>query len=93
MSTYLVAYVLSEFKSLQTTYKSKDNVTKSIKIWAQPNLLHKANYALSITPRLLEFYEELFGVPYNLDKIDLVAIPDFSSGAMENWGLMTFRYF
>ncbi|XP_028157781.1 leucyl-cystinyl aminopeptidase-like isoform X3 [Ostrinia furnacalis] len=91
MSTYLVAYVLSDFKSLETTYLSKDNVTKPIRIWTRPELIEKANYALNITPKLLSYYEEVFGVPYALEKLDLIAIPDFSSGAMENWGLITFR--
>ncbi|XP_050667538.1 aminopeptidase N-like isoform X2 [Leptidea sinapis] len=91
MSTYLVAYVLSNFQSLETSYISKDNTTKIIKVWTQPALLSKANYALSITPKLLAFYEDVFGEPYVLEKLDLIAIPDFSSGAMENWGLITFR--
>ncbi|PZC72295.1 hypothetical protein B5X24_HaOG211628 [Helicoverpa armigera] len=91
MSTYLVAYVLSDFKSLETSYTSKDNVTIPIKIWTRPELIGKAKYASTITPKLLAYYEEVFGVPYALDKMDLIAIPDFSSGAMENWGLVTFR--
>ncbi|XP_059049682.1 aminopeptidase N-like [Achroia grisella] len=91
MSTYLVAYILSDFKSLNTTYLSKDNITKPIRVWTRPELIDKAKYAISITPKLLDYYEDLFGVPYALDKLDLIAIPDFSSGAMENWGLITFR--
>ncbi|CAH2105893.1 unnamed protein product [Euphydryas editha] len=91
MSTYLVAYVLSDFQSLETSYVSTDNITKTIRVWARPSFLPKANYALTITPKLLSYYEDLFGLPYALDKLDLIAIPDFSSGAMENWGLITFR--
>lgn len=91
MSTYLVAYILSDFKSLETTYLSMDNVTKLIRVWTRPEYIDKAKYALNITPKLLSYYEEVFGVPYALDKLDLIAIPDFSSGAMENWGLITFR--
>ncbi|XP_049870005.1 aminopeptidase N-like isoform X2 [Pectinophora gossypiella] len=91
MSTYLVAYILCDFKSLDTSYVSKDNITKPIRIWTRPELINKAKYAALITPKLLEYYEEVFGVPYALDKLDLIAIPDFSSGAMENWGLITFR--
>ncbi|KPJ03365.1 Endoplasmic reticulum aminopeptidase 1 [Papilio xuthus] len=91
MSTYLVAYVISDFHYLETNYISKDNITKPIKIWTRPELIHKAKYALSITPKLLEYYEHVFGLPYALEKLDLIAIPDFSSGAMENWGLITFR--
>ncbi|RVE44190.1 hypothetical protein evm_011145 [Chilo suppressalis] len=91
MSTYLVAYFLSDFGSLETSYLSKDNITKAIRIWTRPDLINKAKYALDITPKLLSYYEDVFGVPYALDKVDLVAVPDFSSGAMENWGLITFR--
>ncbi|XP_028036117.1 puromycin-sensitive aminopeptidase-like isoform X3 [Bombyx mandarina] len=91
MSTYLVAFVLSDFTSLETSYVSMDNVTKPIRIWARPELISKANYALRITPKLLNYYEDVFGVPYVLDKLDMIAIPEFSSGAMENWGLITFR--
>ncbi|XP_069358351.1 aminopeptidase N-like [Maniola hyperantus] len=91
MSTYLVAYVLSDFKYLETSYTSKDNVTKPIRIWARPSLIKNAKYSMTIIPKLLAFYEDVFGVPYVLDKIDFVAIPDFSNGAMENWGLITFR--
>ncbi|XP_047984408.1 aminopeptidase N-like isoform X2 [Leguminivora glycinivorella] len=91
MSTYLVAYIVSDFQSVETTYLSKDNITKPVRIWTRPELINKASYALTITPILLEYYEEVFGLPYVLDKLDLIAIPDFSSGAMENWGLITFR--
>ncbi|XP_061377482.1 aminopeptidase N-like isoform X1 [Danaus plexippus] len=91
MSTYLVAYVLSDFVNVETNYTSVGNITKPIRIWTRPSLISKANYALTIVPKLLSFYEEIFGVPYALDKMDLIAIPDFSSGAMENWGLITFR--
>ncbi|XP_041971233.1 aminopeptidase N-like isoform X2 [Aricia agestis] len=91
MSTYLVAYVLTDFKYTETSYLSKDNITKPIRIWARPALISNTNYAANITPKLLMFYEDFFGIPYALDKIDLIAIPDFSSGAMENWGLITFK--
>ncbi|CAG5041290.1 unnamed protein product [Parnassius apollo] len=91
MSTYLVAYAISDFQNLETSYTSKDNITKTIRVWTRPELIHKAKYALNITPKLLEYYEDVFGLPYALDKLDLIAIPDFSSGAMENWGLITFR--
>lgn len=92
MSTYLVAFVLSDFEHIETSYLSKDNVIKPIRIWARPSLIKNAKYALSIMPKILSFYEEVFGLPYALDKLDCVAVPDFSNSAMENWGLITFRY-
>lgn len=91
MSTYLVAYVICEFKSLNTTYLSSDNTVKDIKVWTRPELLQNAKYAAKLAPKLFTFYEKYFGMPYALPKMDLVAIPDFSAGAMENWGLSTFR--
>ncbi|VVC98834.1 unnamed protein product [Leptidea sinapis] len=79
MSTYLVAYVLSNFQSLETSYISKDNTTKIIKVWTQPALLSKANYALSITPKLLAFYEDIepkwnMLESFSRDKMDLLKI-------------------
>lgn len=53
--------------------------------------MQKAEFALSIGKRITEFYIEYFQVPYPLPKLDMAAIPDFVSGAMEHWGLVTFR--
>ena len=48
-------------------------------------------FALNMTAAVLPAFEQLFGVPFTLPKLDLVAIPDFAAGAMENWGLITYR--
>ncbi|KAG4068421.1 hypothetical protein HA402_007941 [Bradysia odoriphaga] len=50
-----------------------------------------ADYALDVGPKLLKFLETFFGIDYPLPKVDMIALPDFTAGAMENWGLITFR--
>lgn len=87
MSTYLVAFVVSNFENNSVT--TKNNVI--ISIWSRSDVFNQTSYALTIADKLLTYYEELFKIDFPLPKIDLVAIPDFSSGAMENWGLITYR--
>ena len=52
---------------------------------------YQGKFALEVASKALPFYEDYFGISYPLTKLDLVAISDFSSGAMENWGLITYR--
>eukprot|EP00808_Paulinella_micropora_P007257 g3466.t1 len=91
MSTYLVAFVVSDFKSLETTYKSTDGTTKQVRVWAPAGKEQYGDLALSIAKKLLRYYEDFFGIAFPLPKQDMVAIPDFAAGAMENWGLVTYR--
>jgi len=86
MSTYLVAFIVSNFKSVNKKYKDID-----INVYARPEQIEYTKYALEITPKILRYYESAYDIPYPLPKLDLVAIPDFEAGAMENWGLITFR--
>ncbi|KAL0193595.1 hypothetical protein M9458_011891, partial [Cirrhinus mrigala] len=53
--------------------------------------IDQAEFALDAAVKLLDFYDDYFAIPYPLPKQDLAAIPDFQSGAMENWGLTTYR--
>ncbi|KAF6356856.1 endoplasmic reticulum aminopeptidase 1 [Rhinolophus ferrumequinum] len=87
MSTYLVAFIISDFKSISKMTKSGVKVS----VYAVPDKINQANYALDAAVTLLEFYEDYFSIPYPLPKQDLAAIPDFQAGAMENWGLTTYR--
>ena len=88
MSTYLLAFVVGEMQRKTATTKSGVEVN----IWATPaQPANSLDFALDIAVRAIEFYDEYFGTAYPLPKSDHVALPDFSSGAMENWGLITYR--
>ncbi|XP_035021402.1 leucyl-cystinyl aminopeptidase [Hippoglossus stenolepis] len=86
MSTYLVAFIIANFTPISK------NVSKTqVSVYSVPEKKEHTDYALETTSKLLEFYNNFFEIDYPLKKLDLVAIPDFLAGAMENWGLITFR--
>ncbi|XP_064412789.1 endoplasmic reticulum aminopeptidase 2 [Latimeria chalumnae] len=87
MSTYLVAFIVCDFKSVSAMTSTGIKVS----IYAAPDKRSQTHYALEAAVKLLEFYEHYFNIYYPMPKQDLVAIPDFQSGAMENWGLTTYR--
>ncbi|XP_047594607.1 aminopeptidase N isoform X4 [Lutra lutra] len=89
MSTYLLAYIVSEFKNLEDT--APNGVL--IRIWARPSAIDEGHgtYALNVTGPILDFFSKHYDTPYPLNKSDQIALPDFNAGAMENWGLVTYR--
>lgn len=87
MSTYLLAFAYGEMGYKET--KTKLGVT--VRAYATPDNVKHLDYAVDFSAKCLDFYEEYFDIPYPLKKCDMVALPDFSSGAMENWGLITYR--
>ena len=88
MSSYLLAFVIGELHKKSARTKSGIEVN----VWATPAQNENTlDFALDIATRSIDFYDEYFGVKYPLPKSDHVALPDFSSGAMENWGLITYR--
>ena len=88
MSTYLLAFVCGSLHAV--TGKTKEGT--EVSVWSTPNHPKEAlEFALTVAIRTTEFLNEYFGVAYPLPKQDHVALPDFSSGAMENWGLITYR--
>lgn len=87
MSTYLVAFIISDLEYIEKITFNKIH----IRAYATPGNINKLGYVLDIAVKALEWYIRWFDIGYPLNKLDLVGIPDFSSGAMENWGLITFR--
>ncbi|XP_053726142.1 endoplasmic reticulum aminopeptidase 1b [Synchiropus splendidus] len=87
MSTYLVAFIVSDFLSVTKTTQHGVKIT----VYAVPDKIDQTAFALDAAVKLLDFYDDYFNIPYPLPKQDLAAIPDFQSGAMENWGLTTYR--
>ncbi|XP_006620199.1 puromycin-sensitive aminopeptidase isoform X1 [Apis laboriosa] len=87
MSTYLVAVVVGEFDYIED--KSSDGVL--VRVYTPKSKKEQGQFALEVATKVLPYYKTYFGIAYPLPKIDLIAIADFSSGAMENWGLVTYR--
>lgn len=87
MSTYLVAWVIGDLESIETV--NKHGVT--VRVFSTKGTIDQGHFALDVASRTLDFFTEYFGIKYPLPKMDMVAIPDFSAGAMENWGLVTYR--
>lgn len=89
MSTYLLAFVISEFINIQSP--EANNIL--VRIWGRREAIEngQGDYALNITFPILKYLESYYNTTYPLSKSDQIALPDFSAGAMENWGLVTYR--
>jgi len=86
MSTYLLYLGVGEFEFLQ------DKVGKTlVRIATVPGKRKQGEFALDLTKKFLSYFQEYSKVPYPLPKLDMIALPDFAAGAMENWGAITFR--
>lgn len=92
MSTYLVCVIVADFDSQAGEVNARgigNNFT--VNAYVAPHQLHKVKFALDFGIAVTEYYIQYFKIPYPLPKMDMAAIPDFSNGAMENWGLITYR--
>ena len=87
MSSYLLAFVIGELKFIET-----NDFRVPVRVYAtvDKNIEH-GRFSLNIAAKTLDFYEKTFDSKFPLPKMDMIAIPDFSAGAMENWGLVTYR--
>ncbi|KAJ0414679.1 peptidase family M1-domain-containing protein [Aspergillus carlsbadensis] len=87
MSTYLVAFIVGHLNYIET----KD-FRVPVRVYATPDQdIEHGRFSLDLAARTLAFYEKAFDSDFPLPKMDMVAVPDFSAGAMENWGLITYR--
>ncbi|HUG36237.1 MAG TPA: M1 family metallopeptidase, partial [Candidatus Limnocylindrales bacterium] len=87
MSTYLVAFVVGELVATEPVMVG----ATPLRVWCVPDKLPLTRFALDVGTFTLDFFERYYGVAYPGDKLDLLAIPDFAAGAMENLGAITFR--
>ena len=88
MSTYLIAVVVGDYDYVET--RTEDGAIL-VRVYAPPSKKEQGRFALDVAARSLKFYSEYFDIPYPLPKMDMIAISDFAAGAMENWGLVTYR--
>lgn len=87
MSTYLLAFIFGDLEFLEA--KTRQGVV--VRAYATPDNVQYTQFALDTAVKCLEFYNDYFDHPYPLKKLDMIALPDFASAAMENWGAVTYR--
>ncbi|XP_035773194.1 glutamyl aminopeptidase-like isoform X5 [Anopheles albimanus] len=91
MSTYLVVFIVSDFLYKERIVQPKYGESFPLRVYATPLQQNNTQYALDTAAKIIEHYVDYFSIPYPLPKLDMAAIPDFVSGAMETWGLVTYR--
>ena len=87
MSTYLLAFIVGDLSYIEEV---GDNGTL-MRVFTTRGREEQGRFALETSLRLLKYFNDYFGIPYPLPKLDHFAIPDFAAGAMENWGAITYR--
>lgn len=91
MSTYLTVFIVSDFESIQNTFTPSVGGELTVRAFATPAQKKKLEYALKTAVAVIKYYITYFNIEFPLPKLDMAAIPDFVSGAMETWGLVTYR--
>lgn len=91
MSTYLIAFVVSNLARANVSRGLEDPDLPKINMWTRPEVTSMTQTVYKMTNRMLTYLQHYFGIKVGLPKIDMVAIPEFGFSAMENYGLITFR--
>lgn len=89
MPPYLVAIIVGDFLYTDPIYTSKSNV--SVAVYSRPEIVPYMKEAQKLAVAVVEFFSNYFDIPFDLKKLDLIALPDSNMGGMENWGMITFR--
>ncbi|KAF9387458.1 Aminopeptidase 2 mitochondrial [Podila verticillata] len=92
MATYLLAWTIGDLDYIEAYSSGEFNGEPvQCRLYAPVGLAIHGRYSLDLAVKSVEYFARLFNIPYPLPKLDLVAVPDFAPGAMENWGLISFR--
>jgi len=92
MSTYLLAFIVGEFEYIEAPLRQGSaGQGVMVRVFTTPGKKDQAKFALDVAVKCMKFYEEYFDIKYPLPVLDMIAIPDFAAGAMENWGAVTYR--
>ncbi|KAG5979182.1 hypothetical protein E4U55_005468 [Claviceps digitariae] len=92
MSTYLLAWAVGDFEYVeQLTDRRYNGKQIPVRVYTTRGLKEQGRWALQHAPKVIDFFSEIFDIDYPLPKSDLLAVHEFTHGAMENWGLVTYR--
>ncbi len=86
MSSYLVALAVGHFEYVEG---QADGIP--IRVWGPPGTKESGKYALEVSEWCMKYFDQYFGIKYPFEKLDMIGLPDFSAGAMENTGFITYR--
>lgn len=92
MSSYLLAWAIGDFGYIEDFTQRKYNGKQiPVRLYTTRGLEEQGRWALEHAPRTIDYFSEIFDIDYPLPKSDLLCVHEFTSGAMENWGLVTYR--
>jgi aminopeptidase N len=92
MSTYLLAWAVGDFEYVEAFTERRYNGKQlPVRVYTTRGLKEQGRWALEHAPKIIDYFSEQFDIDYPLPKSDILAVHEFTHGAMENWGLVTYR--